>query len=505
MNSRKLFILLGSLTLLAFVLAACQPETIIQTVEVERVVTQEVEVEVIVTQEVEVEVIKEVEVEVIKEVEVEVPVGGELITLVARCKANPPTEDGRCNNLLSAVVHANAELEAAGDSRRIQLETIQDNKDWGPYKTEFELASDAGDAPDIIVSGHEDIGNWATAGIIIPITGMIGNYHELDDVIDSLWASTELNGERWAVPQDAEARPLYWTKPLLLQVEGWDQARVDGLGDEIASGAFTFADILDTAEAAVQQGVVAPGNGFWHRPKNGPDFLYYYYNAGGEIVGSSDALVFDKDAGLAVYQMFESITQERDITSTTRLDGDWGSWNTDVASAEVVLFWAGGTWQWADWAKNYVVEGGQDFLFDNIGFGPIPAGTTGTPTTLTHPLVYMVSSSSEHPDLALRLIAAATTAEINTPYAIASGHLGVVNAQADFEPYKNDRWLSAVLPLLNYTTFLPNSPHWSAYSEAYYLGIQAVSSGDLSAAEALDVVVDQLQNELGDNVEIIGG
>lgn len=480
MHNKKTFLFISILIVLGMLLAACQAETIIETVVVEK------------------------EVEVITEVEVEVPVGGELVTLTARCKANPPTEDGRCNNLLAAVVSANRQLEAAGDSYRIQLETIQDNKDWGPYKTEFELASDAGDAPDIIATGHEDIGNWATSGIILDITDMIGNYPELDDVIDSLWASTELNGRRWGVPQDAEARPFYFTKPLLLQVEGWDQARVDGLGDEIYSGAFTFADMLDTAEAAVQQGVVAEGNGYWTRPKNGPDFLYYYYNAGGEIVGSGDALVFDKDAALAVYEMFESMTQERGILSTTRLDGDWNTWNTDVASAEKVLFWAGGTWQWADWAKNYVVEGGQDFLFENIGYGPIPAGTTGTPTSLTHPILYLISSASEHPDLALQLIAAATTAEINSPYAVASGHLGVVNAQADYEPYTNDRWLTAVLPLLDITTFLPNSPHWSAYSEAYYLGIQSVSSGDLSAAEALDVVVDQLVNELGDKVEIRG-
>ena len=108
----------------------------------------------------------------------------------------------------------------------------------------------------------------------------------------------------------------------------------------------------------------------------------------------------------------------------------------------------------------------------------------------------------QSPDLALQLIAAATTAEINSPYAVASGHLGVVNAQADYEAYTSDRWLSAVLPLLEFTTFLPNSPYWSAWSEAYYLGLQAVESGDLTAEDALDLVVDQLQNELGDNVII---
>ena len=56
--------------------------------------------------------------------------------------------------------------------------------------------------------------------------------------------------------------------------------------------------------------------------------------------------------------------------------------------------------------------------------------------------------------------------------------------------------------MLKFTTFLPNSPYWSAWSEAYYLGIQSVESGDLKPEEALDVVVEQLQNELGEHVVI---
>lgn len=474
----------GLLLLAGLVIGACQPQEVV--VEVTR----------------EVEVVEEV----IKEVEVEVPVGGQVITLTARCKANPPTEDGRCNNLVAAAGAANEALAEMGDERRIEVEKIQDNADWGDYKTEFELASDAGEAPDIIVSGHEHIGDWATAGIIIDVTDQLSAYPEFDDVIDSLWESTELDGRRWGVPQDAEARPLYFNKALLAEL-GWSQEEIDSLRDRIESGDFTWEDMLDTAEDAVVAGVVAPGNGWWHRPRNGPDFLYYYYAAGGDIAGTGGNLAFDKDAALAVYQVLEDATQTRDILSTTRLDGDWTSWHTGVSGGDV-LFAFGGSWNWADWAANYVADlGGETYLFENFGAAPIPGmgAGTGAPITLTHPLVYMVSSQSEHPDLALLLISKATTKELNTPYAVDSGHLGILNSQADYAPYTSARFLSDVLPLLNFTTFLPNSPHWSAWSEAYFLGIQAVESGDLTASEALDVVLDQLQNELGDNVEISGG
>jgi len=121
---------------------------------------------------------------------------------------------------------------------------------------------------------------------------------------------------------------------------------------------------------------------------------------------------------------------------------------------------------------------------------------------LTHPLLYMVSSDAEHVDLALLVISKATTKELNTGYAVDSGHLGILNSQADYAPYTEAAFLSEVGSILEFTTFLPNSPFFSAWSEAYYLGITAVESGDLTPAEAVDVVIDQLENELGDDVII---
>jgi len=424
------------------------------------------------------------------------------VNIVARCKANPPTEDGRCNNLVSGIDAVNASLEASGDSRRVALSIIQDNADWGDYKTEFELASDSGQAPDIIVSGHEDIGTWATSGIITDVTDMLGDYSEFDDVIESLWTSAELNGRRYGVPQDAEARPVYYRKDLLVEL-GWTQEEADGLAARLASGDYTWEDMFDTAEEAVEAGVVDKGNGWWHRPKNGGDFLYYYYSAGGDLLDASGALIYDKAAALMVYELVGEAV-ERDILVSTRLDGDWTNWNTGVAIGDV-LFWFGGSWQWADWAVNFVADlGGEQYLFDNVGFGPIPALAAGTnqPTSLTHPLIYMVSSDTEHVDLALLVISKATTKELNTAYAVESGHLGILKSQADYAPYTDAVFLSQVGTILEFTTFLPNSPFFSAWSEAYYLGISAVESGDLTPAEAVDVVVDQLENELGDNVII---
>jgi inositol-phosphate transport system substrate-binding protein len=481
MRTKKLLIFLTGLLIMAIFAAACTPETIVETVVVEvpgDTIVEEVEVE------------------------VEVPVGGELVTIVARCRAKPPTEDWRCNNLLFAVAAVNADLAADGDSRRVVVETIQDNTDWGDIMQEFALSYEDEKAPDIVTTGHESIGTEATAGRIISLDDMLGNYPEFDNVIDALWNSVMFQGQIWGIPQDTEARPVYWDKTLLAQVPGWDEARIAGLADEIAAGNFTLDDMLDTAEAAVAAGVVEPGMGFWMRPKNGPDFTALYYAYGGETIDAETGkLVFDTVAGLKYFQFFE-----RGLTGDgahSFLTADWGGSYHPSVTGSKVLFWGGGAWQWAEWASQWTADkGGQTYQFENWGYGLYPAAPGGSPVTLSHPVVYLISAQSEHPDLALALIAKATTDEANTRHAINSTHLGILKSQAGYEAYAKDAFLSDVLYMLDYTTFLPNSPNWGPYSTITYEALAAVQIGDLTAQEAVDLVVEGLQNELGDEIII---
>ena len=428
----------------------------------------------------------------------------ETVTLTARCKAAPPQEDGRCNNLAAAVDSANVELEAAGDNRRIALETIQDDLGWGEYKTEFELASEAGQAPDIVASSHVHIGDWVPAGYLADIATLIDRHPQLDDVIETLWGAVEFKGQRWGVPQDAEARPIFYSKILLAEL-GWSEDQIEGLDERINSGEFSFQDMLATAREAIDAGVVAEDFGWWHRPVNGPDFLYYYYAGGGGELSEGDNITFDRGAALNVYRLFETATQELNVTPDDKLDGNWDLFKEVTADFTKVLFVSDGTWRWAGWATNYLQDvGGESYLVDNVGHALIPANADGSgePITLTQPIAYMVSSQSDHPDLAVRLIANATTSELNTPYAVDSGHLGILNAQSEDPAYLEAEFLSETLYMLDHTNFQPNNQFYSTWSEIFFSGVQAVENGELSAEDAVAYVVGQLEAQLGDNVII---
>jgi inositol-phosphate transport system substrate-binding protein len=421
----------------------------------------------------------------------------EEVNISIRCRANEVAgELWRCNNFLD--VEQQVE-EAFGVD--IVLELIQDNELWGPYKTSFVLASEAGEAVDIILSGHEDVGTWGLSGIIIPLDDLIAEHVEFEDMVPSLWDSVTYDGQVWAIPQDAEARPLFWSKPLLSDL-GWTDEEIESLPARIETGEFTFEDMLAAAAEAVDTGVVEEGHGFWHRPTNGTDFLYFYYGMGGEILDDEGHMVFDTAAALAVYQMLES-ARDSGVMNGSHLGLAWPDWHTIIAPAESVLFWAGGSYMWPEWAKGYVADrGGQDYLFENVGYGLMPALSSGAPLTITHPLAYMVSSSAERPDIAVALIAAITTPEFNNRHALESAHLGILNTQLESEEYKADRLTSTIHPMLNYAMFAPNHPGFGSWSEAFFVGILAVENGELSAQEAVDTVTAQITNELGDQVVV---
>jgi inositol-phosphate transport system substrate-binding protein len=429
------------------------------------------------------------------------PAGIELVTISGRCRAKPPMEDWRGNNILTAVPEVNALLEAKGDTRRVQVEVIQDNTDWGDYVTEFVLATDAGEAPDIWLTGHEYIGAQGAAERIISLDNMIDEYPEFDNVFDNLWDSVKWKGKIWGIPQDAEARPIYWNKPLLGKL-GWSDGEIEALPEKIKNGEFTLYDLLETAKEAVDKGVVEPGKGFWHRPKNGPDFTAFYYSFGGETIDSTTGkLVFDREAFRKYYQFFWDATQKYKVTEV--LGVGWSTWHSNVSGGNV-LFFLGGSWQWAEWAEQWVKDkGGEKFLFENFGFGLIPAAEKGgRPNTLTHPMAYLISSRSKHPDLALALLAKLTTDEANTRHALNSTHLGILKSQAGYESYTKSRLLGEMLYMLDYTTYLPNNPNWGPYSTVTYEALAAIQAGDLTTDEAVSFAEEGLKRELGDQVII---
>ena len=387
---------------------------------------------------------------------------------------------------------------------KLKVTGVRDDAGWADYKKKFTLAADAGEAPDIVLSGHEDVPVWANAGYIVEFADCKARYPEFNDVIESLWNSGMWQGKLWAVPQDTEARPMYFNKTKLKEL-GWSDEEIASLPERIKTGDFTLDDLIATAKEAVSKGVVEPGYGYWHRPRKGGDFLQYYFSYGGRLYDpTQDKLVVVKDA-LEQWYAFQRRVVEEGITPANFIGTEWSIWH-DTVSHGKVLFWNGGIWQWADWAANYVKDlGGQEYLFSFAGYALQPSGIKGKPGgTLSHPLVYMITSEKasgkKNQDAACALLAKTTTPEINTLHAVGSTHLGILKSQANFPEYTTDRLLSETLYTLDYNYYQPNHVMYGPYFDIVWDFMVKAENGELSPADAAKGAIELLQTELGDAV-----
>lgn len=398
-------------------------------------------------------------------------------------------------------------IEAAAKTLNMKAEAIADSSGWGDYKKKFLLAADSGQAPDIILSGHEDIAPWAKAGYIVPLDDMIkAKPQAYDDIIPALWESVTWNGKRWGIPQDTEARPLYFNKKKLAEL-GWSQADIDSLPDRIMKGEWTLDDMIATAKQAIDKKVIKPGYGYYHRPSKGGDFYQYYFAYGGELADkASGKLLFDKKAAQQWFAFQRRVVDEG-ITAKTMLGMEGKIWAETVTSGDV-LFWNAGTWSLADWAKNYAKDkGGEQYLYGFVGWALQPSGVKGQPgVTLSHPLVYMVSSDKasgeKQQQQAFDTITAATTPELNVKHAVGSTHLAILKKELDLPEYKANKLLTGAAYMLDHTRFLPNNPDFGSYDDIVFRSMSAAENGEMTPEQAAGAAADELQTELGDKVVI---
>ncbi len=426
--------------------------------------------------------------------------GGEIVKIAAWTIGPDPPSYYRRDNLIAAAETVNQELEKEGSKQRVQVEgTFESGGQWSDYKQKFILAAEAKQGPDIVLAGHEDLAPWAAAGHVIELDALVKKFDaKFTDLIPTLWDSVKLTGKTYAIPQDTEARPVYYRKDLLANM-GWAKDKIDGLADAVKKGDFAWPDLIAAAKEAVDKKIVEPGKGWYHRPSQGADFYSWYFQNGGQMQDKeSGKLVLVKDALAKHYQVHFDAVRTNKITPENMLGTDGRQWHETVTSGKV-LFYNAGTWTWKDWQATYKVP--EQDLWDNVGFALVPAAAKGgKPVTLSHPLVYMVSSNSKNPELAFRVIANATTPELNSKHSVTSAHLAILKSQVNDPTYQQDKFLLQTGYMLEYTTFIPNHPKFGQYDEVIYRLLSAVESGQMQPAQAADVAVDELRSQLKDQL-----
>ncbi len=370
---------------------------------------------------------------------------------------------------------------------------------WDDFKQAVTLAAESGNAPHIVVTGHEDIAPWANAGIIRKMEDLIDmEAWPVNDIFPNLIEIASYEGAVYGLPQDAESRPFFAWIPHMKAI-GYSDAELAALPERVASGDYTLYDVIEDAKKMQDKGVVQPGYGFYPRVSNGPDYWQFYQSFGGEMQdAASGKLIYDQGAMTRFYKFFADAVAAG-VTRKNHIGTPWDQWYAEVASGKAGL-WHGGTWHYA----RYTGKEGLSNFFDKIQFTLIPAGdANGRPNTITHPLVYLVTNRGTDDDafIAAKLVTIASEPRINTLHAIKSAHLGITRSQTSIGLYSNDRWASeATERLLSSASAMPNNVDFGVYWTAMWKGLESAWTGQKRPDQAAEDAAAELRNALGDRI-----
>lgn len=424
-------------------------------------------------------------------------------TIVIKAQTNG-SELTRVDNIAKAAEVLNEELKQQGKDMEVVVETSSFDGSLEDYTKQFMLAHQAGKEPDIFAIGHEHVGWLADGGYIIPLDELKDSEAYADIISENLWDAVTYKGQIWGALQDIEARPVFYNKDALKEL-GWSDEEIDELPEKVKNGEFTLDDMTALAEESVEKGITEFG--IVHRPVEGPDFHYMTYNFGGKNYDEAEnKIVFDKPTTEKILSYFEELA-EKELIPENLTQMEWSNIHRTVVNGKT-LFYYGGLWNIFNWGEeDYHDEVGKvdgAWVKEHFGMMLVPAAEKGgQPLTLSHPFVYTVSSKSEHPEIAKRLLELVADPELQLVHAVDTFHLPITEGVTEFEEFQNEPGLLESVYMLEYTTFLPNHEDFTTYSHALYEAIQGVELGMKTVEEAINDMEASLQNSIGDQLIVI--
>jgi inositol-phosphate transport system substrate-binding protein len=403
----------------------------------------------------------------------------------------------RGGNLITAASRLNKALEKEGSETRVTV-LVRQGPASGFDDDALQLFKvfGIGRGPDVFVAAHEWTCAFANDGFALNLETYIPKYPEhFGDIIPSLWNSTKCKGQRFAVPQDAEARMFFYNKKLMREA-GLDNAFIDSLPDRVLAGEVTLDDLSNIAKQVVDNSQAEYG--ILHRPSKGPDYLMIFNSYGSSFQDDATGnLLLERDKLEGAYGWFAR-NVKNGVTPGNNTAMEWGAIRKNFYADDKVAFWMYGIWDLGSNAfPSFGVPSEEKAFFKDWGWTAAPpVKKGGKPSSLTHPIVYVVSGQTKYPDLAVRLVGFASAADLNTDHAVTTTHIGILKSQANDPRYQAAWPLLRATELLEFTKFMPNHPDFGPLNLIIYKGLQGVELGRLTAAEAAAFVIDEAQGQL---------
>lgn len=343
-----------------------------------------------------------------------------------------------------------AGFEKANEGVKVEIVSVG----WDELNSKIVSLYQAGDAPDIMLTGSRTLKQLASLGVAEDLSSYITDDFKSKRV-ESVLATGQVDGKQYGIPMAFSSRALYYRSDLIeMAPTNWDE-------------------LFETAKKVHAENSDVYGFAIPTDITSGTDeLLNFIYQNDGALVDDKGNITFSTDANVGTLEYLKKFNDEGlvpDVVSTARADQA-----KLFANGNLAMFVSG------PWEQETL-----DAAADKAPYkvAVLPAGVKQAETLVTDS--YVISSISKNKELAWKFVEFMGQPEYQRPVSEAFGWFPILKEEFNDERFESE-FMQAFAASIEYGVSEPQVEDWDSFNKAFLTAVQKAVTGEMGAKEALD-------------------
>lgn len=324
---------------------------------------------------------------------------------------------------------------------------------WDEANSKIVSLIQAGEAPDVMITGSRSLRQFAELGAIEKLDGFMTDDFKAGRVKNVL-DTANIKGSQYGIPLAFSSRALYYRKDL------------------ISTPPTTWDELYATAEKIKKDNPEMYGFAIPTDISSGTDELFnFIYQNGGSATDKDGNIKLATAENIKTLEFLKKFNDQKivpDPVATSR------SGQAQMFQNGTLAMFISGPWE-----KKVLDESASNAPY---GVALLPAGTKMAETLVTDS--FSISSQSKNKELAWKLIEYMGQYKYQNAYDEAIGFFPILKEEEKEERY-NSEFLKPFKEMIQYGVPEPQVPAWDTFNQEFVEAVQKVMTGNATAEDAL--------------------
>lgn len=331
---------------------------------------------------------------------------------------------------------------------------------WDELNSRIVQLARADQSPDILLIGSRSLRQFAEEGIIAPVDDYLTDEF-LEPRIESVFKTSEVDGEQYGVPMAFSSRAFYY--------------RTDLMEEQPA----TWDELLDVARQIKADN---PDMYAFYLPVDGPgtsiELMTFFYQNEGYIFNEAGEYEVNNAANVETLEYLRTFVEEELVPNP--LESPRDSVSQFFVNGDLAMFFNG------PWEQANLEPTAEEYPYATavLPEGKVPAVNIATDA-------YVLTAGAQNPDVAWEFIEFMGQPEYQRPVSEAFDWFPILVEEESDERFESE-FMQPFVEMIPYGLPDPHTPNWDFFHQHFNLAIQEALTGAKTPQEALDAAQEAL-------------